>query len=403
MGVFGLSQVRKSHLPAFFTVMFIFNMAANFAHPVTPSIIQSLGLSDYMFGLALASQMFVNFLLSPFWGRLNDYISSRRTLLICGLGYALGQVFFALSRTELQFVLARMFAGAFVGGAYVSFLTYVVNVSDDRGRGRGMAITATVQSVSSSFGYFIGGMLGEADVFLSVWVQAATLAASAFAFFLIMADDTREDPALLNARTLAKQCNPFSAFLACRRFMTRMLFVLFLMYGLSNLGYIAFDQCFNYYIRDQFGLSSGYNGVIKAGLGVISLVANSTICLWILKRNDTSRYMVGVMLVCTASMGGVILLESLVPFIIANVLFLAFYFISTPLFQSMVAELGRGGDSNLLMGLSNAVKSLGNIFGALFSGFIYEISARLPFVFGFIAFAAASALMAAYWRMERSC
>ena len=396
-----MPKARGSRLPAFFTVMFVFNMAANFAHPVTPSIIQTLGLSDYMFGLALASQMFVNFLFSPFWGRLNDYISSRRTLLICGLGYALGQVFFALSRSELQFVLARMFAGAFVGGAYVSFLTYVVNVSDERGAGRGMAITATVQSVSSSFGYFIGGMLGEINVFLSVWVQAATLGSCAFAFFLLMADDTRESLASLDARSLARQCNPFSAFLACRRFMTRMLAVLFVMYGLSNLGYIAFDQCFNYYIRDQFGLSSGYNGVIKAVLGVISLVANSTICMWILRKKDTARYMVGVMLICAVSMAGVILLESLVPFIIANVLFLAFYFISTPLFQSMVAELGRGGDSNLVMGMTNAVKSLGNIFGALFAGFIYEINARLPFVFGFIAFAVASALMTVYWRMDQ--
>ncbi len=273
--------------------------------------------------------------------------------------------------------------------------------SDLRSRGRGMAITATVQSVSSSFGYFVGGMLGEVNIFLSVWAQAATLAVCAVAFFLIMADDTRESLTNLNAGALVKQCNPMSAFWQCRRFMTKMMAVLFLMYGLSSLGYIAFDQCFNYYIRDQFGLSSGYNGVIKAMLGVISLVANSTICMWILRKNETSRYMVGVMLICTVSMIGVILLESLVPFIIVNVLFLAFYFISTPLSQSMVAELGEGSDSNLVMGASNAVKSLGNIFGSLFAGFIYEINAKLPFVFGFIAFAAASALMVLYWQMER--
>ena len=278
-----MQQAKSGRLPAFFAVMFVFNMAANFAHPVTPSIIQSLGLSDYMFGLALASQMFVNFLFSPFWGRINDYISSRRTLLICGLGYALGQVFFALARTELQFVLARMFAGIFVGGAYVSFLTYVVNISDIKSRGRGMAITATVQSVSSSFGYFIGGMLGEVNIFLSVWCQAATLASCAVVFFLLMADDTRESIRDLQAGALVKECNPLSAFWQCRRFMTKMMVVLFLMYGLSSLGYIAFDQCFNYYIRDQFGLTSGYNGVIKAVLGVISLVANSTICMWILR------------------------------------------------------------------------------------------------------------------------
>lgn len=388
-------------MTAFFAVIFIFNAAASFAHPVTPTIIQSLHLSDYMFGLALASMMAVNFLFSPFWGKLNDYLSSRRTLLICCFGYALGQVFFGLARTELQFVLARMFAGIFIGGAYVSFLTYVVNCSDEEHRGRNVAISATVQSVSMSFGYFVGGMIGEIDAFLSVWVQAATLAASGVAFFFIMADDTKLSLRQLNAPVLAKECNPFAAFWLCRRSLTPMLVVLFAMYCLSNMGYIAFEQCFNYYLRDQFGFSSGYNGVIKAVLGVISLVANGTICMWILRQKGAGKYMVGVMTICAVSMVGVILLESIVPFVLVNVLFFAFYFISLPLTQNMAAELGRGPDSNLIMGAFSSMKSFGSIFGSLFAGFFYEVNAKLPFVFGFAAFALATLLTLVFWRMEQ--
>lgn len=385
----------------FFGVMFVFNMAANFAHPVTPTIIQTLHLSDYMFGLAMAAMMTANFLFSPFWGKLNDYISSRRTMLVCGIGYAVGQVFFGLARTELQFVLARMFAGVFIGGAYVSFLTYVVNCSDVRVRGRNMAISATVQSVSASFGYFVGGMIGEFNVFLSVWAQAATLAVTAVIFFCIMTDDSTEDIRRLNGSVLAKECNPFAAFWNCRRFMTKLMAVLFLMYGLSNLGYIAFEQCFNYYIRDQFGFTSGYNGVIKAVLGVISLVANSTICMRILRKNRISRSMVTVMTICSLSMVGVILLESILPFVLVNVLFFAFYFISLPLSQNMVAELGRGKESNLVMGAFSSVKSFGSIFGALFAGFIYTVNAKLPFIFGFVAFALATLMSLIYWRLEQ--
>ena len=70
----------------FFTAMTLFNLAANFAHPVTPTIIQDLGLPDYMFGLMLAAMQISNFLFSPFWGKLNGVISSRRTLLICCAG-----------------------------------------------------------------------------------------------------------------------------------------------------------------------------------------------------------------------------------------------------------------------------------------------------------------------------
>lgn len=81
---------------AFFAAMVVFNLAANFAHPVTPTVIQELRLHDYMFGVALAVMLITNFLLSPFWGKINNYISSRLSLLICCLGYGVHRFWFCL-------------------------------------------------------------------------------------------------------------------------------------------------------------------------------------------------------------------------------------------------------------------------------------------------------------------
>ena len=157
--------------------------------------------------------------------------------------------------------------------------------------------------------------------------------------------------------------------------MTRLMALLMLSFGMANLGYIAFEQAFNYYLRDVFGLTSGYNGIIKAALGVISLVANTTICMWIIRKPSYSRYMVGVMSICTAAMAGVVAFGSLVPFVVVNVLFFAFYFIS--------------------------IKSFGSIFGSALAGFIYEVHVKLPFVFGFAAFAIATVMMVFFCREEK--
>jgi len=387
----------QGRLGYFFAVMFVFNMAANFVHPVTPAIIVELGLNDYMFGLALAAMMTFNFLFSPFWGKIAGFLSSKKVILVSGVGYALGQLLFGIARTEIQFLLARMFAGIFVSGCYVAFLTYTVNCSSPEARGRNLAINATVTSVSASFGYFVGGMIGEINIFYPVWLQAATLAGTSVLIYHGCRDDQQSSAVRPDRRRFLRECNPFSAILQCRRFMTRVLILLFLAYGLGNLGYIAFEQCFNFYLRDQFQLSSGYNGVIKAALGVISMVANGTLCMWILKRRRISPWIAGVMGVCMAAMIGVICFDGLVPFIAVNVLFFAFYFISIPLMQNRAAVLGEGENSNLVMGAFNAVKSFGSIFGSALAGFLYEVSPKTPFLFGFAAFALAAltaALMA---------
>lgn len=103
---------------------------------MTPTLIKEYDLNDYMFGVALAAMQTTNFLFSPFWGKLNNYISSRQAMLVCGIGYAVGQALFGMARTEAMVIFARAFAGFFTGGAFVSFLTYVVNTSSDNDRGK---------------------------------------------------------------------------------------------------------------------------------------------------------------------------------------------------------------------------------------------------------------------------
>ncbi|MBQ3079060.1 MAG: MFS transporter [Clostridia bacterium] len=394
-----MKPLKNKMLP-FFAVMFIFNMAANFVHPVTPTIISDLNLSDYMFGLAFSAMMAFNFLFSPLWGKMAGYISSKKVMLISGIGYAVGQVFFGIAKTEIHFLLARMFAGAFCGGAYVSFLTYTVNASSVEARNKNIALNAILTAVSSSFGYFVGGMIGEIGAYISVWVQIATLVISSCVLYFVCVDDTRGSNKRPSGKKLIKECNPFSAIWQCRHFMTRAIIFLFLSYGFLNIGFTAFEQCFNYYLRDQLGLTSGYNGVIKAILGFISLIANGTLCLWIMKQRRASRYLALIIALCAFTTIGAIVFSAPIPFIISNVLFYAFYYISLPLSQSSAAYHGQGKDSNLVMGSFNAVKSFGSIFGSALAGFMYEFHVKLPFIFGFATFIIATIAIIAFVKAD---
>lgn len=383
--------MSKKKMIIFLAVSVIFNMAASFAHPVTPTLFKSLGLGDYMFGYALAAMMVVNFLFSPFWGKLNSFISSRISLLIACSGYALGQFFFAVAKTEGQFLLARAFAGLFTGGTFVSLLNYVVNMSpDDKSRGVYLAASATIQSVAGAFGYFVGGMLGEINVQYALMSQVVVLALSGVGFFFVCDNDAKIPLNELKLPRLVKESNPFAAFAESGKFMTLLLAFLFGMTALQNLGQTAFDQSFNYYIKDVFGFSSGYNGFLKAAMGIITLIANSTICIYLINRTDIRRSIIGVFALCSATMLGIVLMGSAVPFLVMNVGFYAMSAITMPLMQNMAAAAAKGKDSNLVMGFFNSMKSLGGIFGATIAGTLYMVNNKYPFVGALAAFMGAT-------------
>ena len=368
----------KLRFSLFFTAMILFNLAANFAHPVTPTIIQNLNLPDYMFGLMLAAMMIAQFLLSPFWGKINATISSRKTLLISCVGYGAAQLGFAYATTQAMILLVRVLAGVFVGGIFVSFLTYVINRARPEDQGKYLTYSATIQAVFGAFGYLVGGLLGEWSIRATFLLQAGTLAFSGVMFYLVCLPDNT-DQRKLPMKDILRQSNPLQAFLDGRHFMNPGFVLLFALNILMNFGNTGFDQVFNYYLKDQLGFTSAYNGLIKAAVGFISFAFNMTLCLWIIRKTDTRKSMVVLALFCTAAAVGTLVFPDLVPYIGCSVALYAGYSVSLPVLQDMAAARSDPARKNLVMGFYNATKSLGSIVGSLMSGFLYGIHFRLPF------------------------
>lgn len=356
----------KTRFLLFFVAMALFHLASNFAHPVTPTIIQELGLPDYMFGLMLAVMMIANFALSPSWGNINRFISSRQSLLICCVGYALAQLGFAYSTTQAGILFVRLLAGVFIGGVFVSMLTYVVNVARPEDMAKYLTYSATLHSVFGAFGYLIGGVVGEFSIRATFLLQAATLFVCGIMFRLCCVADA-ERTEKVSIKELAAKSNPFDSF-----------------------------RDGKYFMKDQLGLTSAYNGIIKAVVGFISFLFNMTLCLWIIRKADTGKSTVVLVAVCTLASLGTVFAPQISVFLSCGIALYAGYSVSVPVLQDMVATRADPAQKNLVMGFYNATKSLGSIIGSLLAGFLYAIHVKLPFVLIAVVYALSVAAAAGY-------
>lgn len=389
------SWIFRNHLILFFTIIALESMAANFAHPITPTLIQNLGLPDYSFGLLYAGMAFTNFLFSPFWAKQVANIGSRRVLGICCCGYGVGQMLFALMNTLWTIMLARLLSGFFVGGILVSFLTYIIHMCDVTERGRYLALSATITTVFSAFGYLIGGFSGVISIPFTFALQSSVLILSGLLFRIILHDDKEKQT---DGMRTWKDINPFQAFLDARNFMTISFAILFFTVFFTSTATTAFDQNFNYFIKDQFQLNSSYNGSIKAVVGFISLLANTTICVWIMRRTDVKKSVIFILGGAGLLLILITMQQDILPFMIFNLLFFAFNAMYIPLLQDLCASTSSSEHSSMVMGFYNAMKSLGMIAGALFAGFIYAAGPRLSFLFAGIFFLIAMAASVVFYR-----
>ena len=396
---------RNRPIVFFFCISSLFNMACSFAHPVTPVLFKQLGLQDYMFGVALACMSFGNLLFSPFWGRMCSRLSSRVVMLICCMGYCVGQLLFVNAQSMLQVVCIRFCTGIFIGGVFVGLLTYVVNTAPDESiRARWLVTQATVEAVSSAIGYFVGGMLGEISVRTSVLTQACTLAFCGLMFVLLCQSDRKTDIAPIQARTFLREVNPFRAFAQGKPILFCAMGFLMAVCALQHFNQTCFDQSFNYYAIDQLKLSTGYSGAIKGSMGLVTLLANSTLCVWLMKHTPIKRSVAIVFGLCSAMMALAILQTTLVPFIVLSIVFYALNAISVPMLRNLAASAGRerGLDGGMVMSFYNALKNLGGILGALLAGFTYMASPKTPFICCVISTFAAAAIALVYRRKTSS-
>lgn len=389
--------VKSKRFYAFLALTVLFNLAANFAHPVTPALIVERNLDSSMFGVAFAAMNVMNFLFAPLWGKLADYWSTRKILLISCLGYAAGQLIFMLAYSEWMIIFGRMFAGIFISGCYTTFANYSIRAAEtDEQKSRNLTALETAHSMALAGGFFIGGMMGLVSTEFACFWQVVLLAVSGVLFFIVCRDQLPPHP---QEKLELKEANPFRAFGAAKKCMTLPLALIFAVLAVSSIGHFSYEQCFNYYIKDQFGMSSAYNGTFKALIALVTLVLNSTVCIRMQRKTNINKSFLSILAVCTLMLGLILIWDRQSVFVAVYILYSSVNVIRLVFLQSMVAMRAAGNNSNTLMGFYQSMYSLGGIFGALSAGLIYKLDVMLPFVLAFAAYVLALVIGIFYRRV----
>lgn len=126
--------------------------------PVLPLLSLQYGASAFQAGLLLSIYSLMQFIFSPFWGRLSDKYGRRPILMYCLLGEAISYLILASARSlELIFV-ARILTG-FFGASISTASAYISDITPIEQRSKGMALIGAAFGLGFLFGPAIGGGL----------------------------------------------------------------------------------------------------------------------------------------------------------------------------------------------------------------------------------------------------
>ena len=391
--------MKKSMMIFFFLSIFQ-NIANNLAHPVTPTLIKNLNLGNYMFGVAYAAMAFGQFLFSPFWGKMTKVIGERKQMTIGVLGYALGQFMFMIAENEAMIIVARFIGGVGMSGFTVAALSYLIRISDDAHRGQNLTYYTTITTVCSTLGYLIGGIAGDQNIMLSFLIQIGLLMLIGILYALYVKEN--EDLQRMSQVEWLKEANPLRAIVDGKEIMTKCLLLIFGACFIASLASTAYDQSFNYYIKDIFNFKPSYNGILKAAVGVISFLANMTVCIRLQRKNRLDSSLFIIFGLCASSLYFFTKAENIVVLLSVNMFYFAVNSLYIPLIQNLCVQASSTTKQGVIMGFFNSMKALGMIVGALMAGFSYNLDPKMPFLIAALFFLISAIVMLMYKKEIKS-
>lgn len=372
-------------------------IVTNMAHPFTPKLFTSLHMPDYMFGVSFASMALASFLFAPFWGKTADQKGRARVLSIMSVGYGIGQLLFSWSTTIWVLVPVRFATGFFSCANTVCSMSYVTDITTPDNRTRYMSYLAAAITVSGAVGYLFGGVLGDISIPLAFGVQVVLMLLLGVGIWLFLPESYQAgaDPhAAYHPGRILRTANPFRLLSGAGRFLNAAVAVFLLVTFLASFATYAFDQAFNYFIKAELDFPTTYNGIIKAVVGLLGLLINVTVTIWLSRRADPRLSAVGILFLCGVMALATAMITQLSGFLACTVLFYSVNAMHLPVLQALATRCGGEANSNGIMaGMFQSSRNLGMMGGALFAGFIYMLGSRLPFVWTGIAFFLSAGLM----------
>jgi MFS transporter, DHA1 family, multidrug resistance protein len=374
-------SIKKTSSLFFLFGLFFFELiAANLAHPATPTLIVERGLPSSTFGLAFAAMSLGSFLFSPLWAYLNDRIGRVHVFALGCYGYAIGQTMFLFATQLWLIVLARFVAGMFVGGVMMTQLVLILDHSMNSDRAMNLSIHATLFTIGGALGYLVGGYLADIDLHLMFIIQIVGLASTGLVMHLFF-----QGIDVSTIKEKSSSFNPLRFFNIVIRIKPLEFTLFSVVVLLSMMGTIAFDQIFNFYLKDQLSFPASMNGIIKAGFGLMSLIVNVTLGRMIIQRK-WFRFPLSVVLLITSLLSlTLVFFRDFNLFMTLSISFFVLNSLYLILVQVYSGHMSVFASNATVMGLYNAIRSLGMVLGSFLAGQLYQINISSSFAFSSIS------------------
>jgi MFS family permease len=373
--------MRKKSLLVIFLTVFIDLVGFGIVLPLLPIYSENFQATDLQIGLIIASYSAMQFLLSPWWGRLSDRLGRRPVLLISNVGSTVSYALFGAASllegaSALWLLLAsRVFAG--ICGANLSVANaYIADITPLEKRSKSMGLIG----MAFGLGFIFGPALSSAAIRLfgisgPGWVAAVICAANLGLTWFILAESRQP-----GGQTSAPRPK-FAQWLHTFRQPT--VGILILIYFLATFCFASFESTYSRLVHRQDPNAEQFIGLLFTYCGLLAAVLQGGLIGRLVKALGEARLIFLSLLIFSA---GLLML----PTVFTGWLNIAWILIGLGLVASgsglnrpptfgLISVNTPTQEQGATLGVAQSAGSLARILGPVSANLLYQHSPALPY------------------------
>jgi DHA1 family multidrug resistance protein-like MFS transporter len=333
-----------------------------------------LGAGGTELGLLAASYAVMRLIFGPVWGSLSDRFGRKPILMIGVLGYGITMFWFGLANQLWMLFVARSLSGILSSATSPTTMAYISDSTSEDERGRGMGILGAAIGLGTILGPGLGGILGTESLSLP-FIIAGGMSLLALTLIGILLPESLP----VDSRRILEEGRSRIELKKWMGLIRGTLGTLFGMGFLLSYALTVFYGIFGLYALEKYSYGPDKVGVIFMVVGLVSAIAQGFLTGPFTKRWG-EKILIKITLLGTAVSFLFLSLADSYLLIMASIgLFTLLTALLSPSVSALTSKQVEQ-DQGTVMGISNAVMSLGRAAGPLWGGIALDIYLELPYL-----------------------
>lgn len=385
-----MSKKQNITLAILLSNLFIAFLGIGLVIPVLPTIMNELHISGSVVGYMVAAFAITQLIASPIAGKLVDNIG-RKVMIVAGLFiFGLSEFLFGFGRSVEILFVSRMLGGVSAAFIMPAVTAYIADITTLAQRPKALGYMSAAISTGFIIGPGIGGFLAEIGTRVPFYAAGVLGLFAAILSLLFLKEPTR---AADNEEVAQSMLG------SVKRVFSPLYFIPFILIFVLSFGLAAFESLFSLFVDHKFAFTPSDIAIIITGSGIVGALAQLILFDWLTKKMgeiNVIRYSLILSAVLTFAM--TIVSHYFAILFVTFFIFVGFDLIR-PAVTSYLSKIA-GNEQGFVGGMNSMFTSLGNIFGPILGGVLFDINLNYPYYFATIVLVL-GVILALFWRKPK--